>query len=130
MVPVDVAIALICRRRRWLVQRRRLGQHLAGKWEFPGGKVADGETPEAALHREVREELAVDIEVVEALPVVGHDYPDRRVVLHPFLCRLADGTPSAVDGQAIRWVDLDELSALPTPEANQGLVEALRQRGY
>jgi mutator protein MutT len=126
---VDVAIALICEGRRWLVQRRLANQHLAGTWEFPGGKVADGETPETALLREAREELAIGVAVVDVLPVVRHDYPDRSVALHPYLCRITEGEPRPVDGQEIRWVDIEELLALPIPAANQPLIQALRQRG-
>jgi 8-oxo-dGTP diphosphatase len=126
---VAVAVALIEQRGQWLVQRRLAGQHLAGTWEFPGGKVADGETPAAALHREVREELAVAVEVVDALAVVRHDYREHSVLLHPFRCRISEGEPRAVDGQTMRWVTLDQLSTLPIPEANQRLIELVRRRG-
>jgi mutator protein MutT len=129
VVRVQVAIALILERGRWLVQRRSAGQHLAGMWEFPGGKLADAETPEAALLRELQEELAVGVQVVEALPVMHHDYPDRAVALHPYLCCIIAGEPRAVDGQEIRWLALEELLTLPIPAANRPLIQALRRRG-
>ena len=129
MVPVDVAIALICEGGRWLVQCRPAGKHLAGTWEFPGGKVSEGEDPEGALLRELREELDVGVAIVEPLPVVRHDYPARRVVLHPYRCRITQGEPRPMDGQTIRWVTPEELSTLPTPQANQPLVEALGAYG-
>jgi mutator protein MutT len=123
--PIEVAIALIEREGRWLVQQRQVGKHLAGTWEFPGGKVTSGETaPEAAV-REVREELGLRVAIDVTLPTVGHDYGERQVVLHPFMCRIIDGAPRAVEGQEIRWVDLDRLLTLPIPEANRPLLEAL-----
>jgi len=123
--PVEVAIALIECDGRWLVQQRQLGKHLAGTWEFPGGKVVSGETAQQAAVREVREELGLGVAIDVTLPTVAHDYGERKVVLHPFVCRIVHGTPRAVEGQEIRWVDLDRLRTLPIPEANRSLLAAL-----
>ena len=129
MARVAVAIALIEADGRWLVQQRPAGRHLAGTWEFPGGKVASGETAREAVAREVREELGLQVAIDAALPVVRHDYPDRQVVLHPFICHVVDGTPAALEGQAIRWVTAEALASLPIPAANRALVESLPRLG-
>jgi len=115
-----VAIALIRRHDRWLVQRRREGEHLAGIWEFPGGKVEPGESTEAALAREVAEEVGIAVTIVRPLPVIDHDYGDRRVTLHPFLCSTT-GEAEGNEGQQLQWVTPEELARLPIPEANREL---------
>lgn len=129
MAPVAVAIALIEGDGRWLVQQRPAGRHLAGTWEFPGGKIAPGETAREAVVREVQEELGLQVAIDAALGTVRHAYAERQVVLHPFICHVIDGTPAAVEGQALRWVTAEALMSLPIPAANRGLVEALQGSG-
>lgn len=124
-MPIHVAIALIERDGRWLVQQRPPGKHLAGTWEFPGGKVVAGETAQAAVVREVGEELGLRVAIDVALPTVEHDYGEREVVLHPVVCHIVDGTPAAVEGQEIRWMTPAALTCLPIPAANRALVESL-----
>ncbi len=119
-----VAVALIGRHGRWLVQQRRAGVHLAGLWEFPGGKVGAGESIEEALRREVIEEVGVAVASLRPLRAVEHDYGDRRVTLHPFLCT-TDGEPRGCEGQPLRWVTVEELTRLPTPAANHTFVAAI-----
>jgi len=128
-VPVHVAIALIECGGRWLVQQRQVGRHLAGTWEFPGGKLAAGEDAQDAVVREVREELGLRVACDAVLPAVDHDYGERRVVLHPIVCHIVDGIPSAVEDQVIRWVTPTALVNLPIPAANRGLVETLHELG-
>jgi len=123
-----VAIALIRRRGRWLVQRRRDGDHLAGTWEFPGGKVEPGESTEAALAREVAEEVGIAVTILQPLPVIDHDYGDRWVTLHPFLCS-ATGEAVSSEGQPLRWVTMEELGRLSIPEANRELITTLAGDG-
>jgi 8-oxo-dGTP diphosphatase len=129
VTSVEVAIALIGRDGRWLVQQRQPGKHLAGTWEFPGGKVAHGETARAAVVREVWEELGLRVVIDAALPVVRHGYADRHVVLYPFVCRIVGGRVDAAEHQVIRWVTAETLGGLPIPEANRSLVEALQPSG-
>jgi len=125
---VIVAAAVVQRSERFLVTRRLKGVHLEGLWEFPGGKCAPGETLEACLRRELREELAVDATIGEPLLTVSHAYPDRRVELHFFACAL-DGEPVPQLGQEMRWVTRGELAALPFPPADAELIARLARLG-
>ena len=124
---VVVAAAIIERDGRWLMARRLEGTHLEGLWEFPGGKVDPGETLEACLARELREELGVATEVGCLRWSTAHDYPARRIELHFYDCTIA-GEPQPLLGQELRWVSASELASLPLPEADAGLVALLTQR--
>jgi 8-oxo-dGTP diphosphatase len=108
----------------FLVTRRQPGVHLAGLWEFPGGKCRRGETLELCLTRELREELDVDSVVGAEVFTTSHDYPDRRVELHFFRCALL-GRPVPQQGQEIRWVRRDRLRELAFPPADVELIERL-----
>ena len=125
---VEVAIALCWRDGRLLVTRRLSGVHLAGRWEFPGGKLAPGEAPEACAERELLEEVGVVARACGRRPVIEWEYPERAVTLHPVDCdwRQGDGVPREVS--ELRWVELSELGTLDFPEANAGLVAALVAR--
>ena len=95
-----------------------------GLWEFPGGKVHDGETLEAALHREIREELAVGIGIHEALTPVQWDYPWIAIELFPFVCSMEpEAQPRLLDHAAVRFVSRDEIACLPWAPADQVIVE-------
>jgi 8-oxo-dGTP diphosphatase len=124
---VVVAAAIVERDGRFLMARRLKGTHLEGLWEFPGGKVDAGETLEACLARELREELGVEGAVGPLRWSTSHDYPARRVELHFFDCAIA-GEPRPLLGQELRWVSRGELAALPLPEADAGLVALLTRR--
>lgn len=122
-----VAIALIHRDGRWFLQRRDPGAEvLAGLWEFPGGKVVPGETAEAALRRELREEVGWGPSRMEALEPFTHAYPDRTVTLHPFRC---EGPGALVTELAWGWFTADEMRRLPLPEANLPLIRELVRCG-
>ena len=108
----------------FLVTRRPEGVHLAGLWEFPGGKVDAGETHAAALRREIREELGVDAQVHDLLFEVTDDYPDRSVALFFYRCTLT-GEPVARLGQEMRWVLREELRSLGFPPADEQLIHLL-----
>lgn len=109
-----------------LIAQRPPGKHMAGSWEFPGGKLQTGETPPAALKRELKEEL--DIDVLAASPVTQcvHDYPDRRVLLDLWRISKYVGIPKSMDAQALRWVKLEDLDDVGLLPADKPLVEALR----
>jgi 8-oxo-dGTP diphosphatase len=126
-VTVVVAAAIIERDGRWLLARRLKGTHLEGLWEFPGGKVDPGETLEACLVRELAEELDVEGVVHGLRWSTTHDYSGKRVELHFYDCTIA-GEPRPLLGQELRWVSAPELTALPLPEADAGLVALLTQQ--
>jgi 8-oxo-dGTP diphosphatase len=123
--PLAVAAAILCRGGRVLVGRRREGQHLAGSWEFPGGKVRPGERPEEALAREVQEEVGLVVGKAVLLHRQDHRYAERAVSLSFYLCLDAAGEPTPRQGQELRWVSPAELADLPTPAANREVLELL-----
>jgi mutator protein MutT len=124
MNTIVVTAAVVEHDGRLLVTRRQKGTHLEGYWEFPGGKCDPGETLEMCLARELREELAVSATIGTEILTTTHAYPDRRVELHFFHCRLT-GTPAPQIGQEMRWVMRDELGDLPFPPADAELIELL-----
>jgi 8-oxo-dGTP diphosphatase len=122
-----VAAAVIERDGRYLITRRQPGVHLAGRWEFPGGKCEPDETLHACLRRELREELNVDVTVGDVLLTTTHDYPERRVELHFVRCGL-EGEPAPQLGQEMRWTPREELNALEFPAADAELIRILTER--
>ena len=122
---VDVAIGLVWKDGRVLIARRPDGVHLGGLWEFPGGKVEAGETPEACLLRELREELGIEAEVIAKREVIEFAYPERIVRLHPIDCRWLAGEPHPAGCEDPRWVSPGELSAYEFPPANAPLLAEL-----
>ena len=125
-----VAAALVDADGRILVQQRPPGRALAGLWEFPGGKIEPGETPEAALVRELREELAIDVTEACLAPACFASAPlgDRHLLLLLYVCRKWSGQPVALEATGLRWVRPVELHALAMPPADRpliGLLEAL-----
>jgi len=125
VVPrVIVVAAVIEQDGRFLVTRRQHGVHLAGMWEFPGGKIDPGETHANALRRELREELDTDVDVGELVFDVTHEYPDRAVALYFYRCTLR-GAPRPLLGQEMRWVARGELSSLGFPPADEELITLL-----
>lgn len=108
----------------FLLTLRPRGTHLEGHWEFPGGKCEPGETHEAALAREMREELDVEVRVGALVHAVTHAYPERTVELHFYACELA-GEPTPMIGQQMRWVARADLASLPFPEADADLITRL-----
>jgi 8-oxo-dGTP diphosphatase len=119
-----VTAAVIERDGTFLVTRRQAGTHLAGSWEFPGGKCDPGEPLAACLRRELREELDADAEIGAEVYTTTHEYPDRRVELHFLSCRLLT-EPSAVLGQEMRWVARGDLESLEFPPADAELIRLL-----
>ena len=121
---VVVVAAVIERNGTFLVARRLHGTHLAGYWEFPGGKVHEGELHEAALRREITEELNTAIGSLEKIFEVSHVYPDRTVELHFFRVTL-DGNPEPALGQEFRWISRGDFAALEFPSADAELIANL-----
>jgi 8-oxo-dGTP diphosphatase len=111
-----------------LIAQRPPGKHLAGGWEFPGGKLDAHETPLAGLQRELREELGVEVPHAEWLASCEHEYPDRRVMLELWLVPRFTGALQSLDGQALRWVPLCELESAGLLAADKPLVAALLKK--
>ena len=123
MPPTLIAIAVIEQDGRYLIGPRPDGVALAGLWEFPGGKVEPGETPQAAAARECLEETGLAVEALEPYEVVDHRYAHGHVQLHFFRCRLVNRSQTP-DGR-FRWVPAAELCAYDFPPANAALVARL-----
>ncbi len=131
-VPFTLVVAAVLRDRqgRILLARRPQGRHMGGLWEFPGGKVRPGEEPEAALARELEEELGVAVAVGSPLTFALHREPGHRILLLFYEAAITAGSPEPREGQEIRWVPTRELSRYPTPPADAGLVKLLRRHGW
>ena len=122
------AVALIDADGRVLLAQRPPGKSLAGLWEFPGGKVEPGETPEACLIRELKEEIGIDTwqSCLAPLTFASHSYDDFHLLMPLFACRKWDGVPVAREGQTLAWVRPDRLRDYPMPPADLPLIPILR----
>lgn len=122
------AAALIDRDGRVLITRRPEGRAMAGLWEFPGGKLEADETPEAALIREMREELGIDTQASCLAPIgfASHAYPDFHLLMPLYACRKWTGTAQPREGQALKWVAVRDLPRYPMPPADLPLIPVLR----
>ncbi len=122
------AVALIDADGRVLLTQRPEGKSMAGLWEFPGGKVEVGETPEAALIRELQEELGIDTwqSCLAPLTFASHSYDDFHLLMPLFACRKWEGTPHSKEGQVLKWVRVNEMRSYPMPEADIPLIPILR----
>ena len=114
--------------RRVLIAQRPAGKSMAGLWEFPGGKVEAGETPEAALVRELREELGIEVclECLAPFTFASHAYESFHLLMPLFLCAKWDGEVTPREGQAIKWVRASKLRDYPMPPADLPLIPYLR----
>jgi 8-oxo-dGTP diphosphatase len=122
------AVALLDADNRVLLAQRPEGKFMAGLWEFPGGKVESGETPEAALIREMNEELGIDTHESCLAPIgfASHAYDDFHLLMPLFVCRKWKGTPEAKEGQTLIWVRPNALRDYPMPPADVPLVAQLQ----
>ena len=122
-----VAAALVDGDGRVLVTQRPEGKSLAGLWEFPGGKVEAGERPEAALIRELSEEVGIAVAepCLAPLTFASHGYPDMHLLMPLYVCRRWEGIARSREGQALRWLRPVDLRSLPMPPADEPLIPAL-----
>jgi|TARA_B110000263_G_scaffold93025_1_gene81359 8-oxo-dGTP diphosphatase len=123
-----VAAALIDRDGRVLLAQRPPNKSMAGLWEFPGGKVEDGENPEDSLIRELNEELGIDTwgSCLAPLSFASHSYEDFHLLMPLFACRKWIGTPMAMEGQVLKWVSKSDLKNYAMPPADIPLIAAIR----
>ena len=128
MKVVEVAAGLVYREGRYLIAKRKPDVHLAGFWEFPGGKREPGETFEDCLERELFEELNIRIGTPVPFQVIRYQYPEKTVELHFFRCGIESGQATAVDCAEIRWVMPHELEDFEFPPADRPILEALRRQ--
>lgn len=124
------AAALIDKDGRVLVAQRPEGKPMAGLWEFPGGKIKEGETPEFALCREIEEELGIEVRECCFTPVAfaSHSYESFHLVMPLYVCRMWKGIITPREGQAIKWMKVNELYSLPMPDADVPLIAQLMER--
>jgi 8-oxo-dGTP diphosphatase len=127
-IVLVAAVALVDTDGRVLLAERPPGKHLAGMWEFPGGKVHDGETPEAALIRELHEELGIDVHESCLAPFTfaSYAYPEFHLLMPLYVCRKWQGIATAQEGQRLKWVRPAQLADYPMPPADKPLVAMLR----
>lgn len=120
---VHVAVGVIYRDQQVFLTRRHQHQHQGGKWEFPGGKVEQGETVHQALHRELMEEVAIDVLAMQPLVTINHDYHDKSVCLEVFIVDQFSSEPESQEGMEQGWFKVSELQDLEFPEANTAIVD-------
>ncbi len=126
--PLDVAIAIIGQEGQYLITQRLPADSFGGFWEFPGGKLNEGETFESCLIREIQEELGIKISVNSKLLVSEYAYPGRVIRLHCFLCTLLSGEPKTLECAQWRWVASHELGKFQFPPASGTIIQALQEK--
>ena len=128
-IVLVAAVALVDADGRVLLAQRPPGKKMAGLWEFPGGKLRDGETPEAGLVRELEEELGIDTAESCLAPIAfaSHRYEDFHLLMPLYVCRVWKGSPRGREGQALKWVRTRNLRDYPMPPADAPLIPALEE---
>ncbi|MFO0754747.1 MAG: (deoxy)nucleoside triphosphate pyrophosphohydrolase [Thermodesulfovibrionales bacterium] len=124
MKHLHVACAIIERKGKVLATQRSTVMSLPLKWEFPGGKIKPDELPEDCLHRELSEELGLQINIRYALPLHTHRYPTFTVTLYPFICAIESGEPLLFEHASLTWLPPEELFALDWAEADLPVIQA------
>jgi len=128
MKYINVVAAIIKQGNKILATQRGYGD-LAGGWEFPGGKIEEGETPEEALVREIHEELEALIEVDSLVTVVDYDYDTFHLHMHCFLCHVASGQLELHEHMAARWLDAENIDSVAWLPADEAVVVAIKEQG-
>lgn len=122
---IHVAVGIVRRNALYFLTKRADDAHQGGKWEFPGGKVEQGETVEAALCRELKEEIGIEVNSAESYMTIEHEYPEKIVTLEFALVEDFEGEPSGCEGQVSHWFDSKALGELEFPEANKTVLDKL-----
>ncbi len=127
MKTINVVAAIILDRNKVFATQRGYGEHKDG-WEFPGGKIEPGETPQQALAREIKEELDTEIAVGDYLSTIEYDYPAFHLSMQCFWCRIVDGTPVLKEHEAARWLDMEDLGSVEWLPADLSIIELIREQ--
>ena len=123
---IEVVAAVILQDGKFFATQRGYGEW-KDWWEFPGGKIESGETPEEALKREIREELATEIEVKELLTTIDYDYSKFHLTMHCYLCTILSGQPSLLEHEDARWLEMDEMNSVRWLPADKDVIEKFFQ---
>ena len=127
MKTIHVAVGIIYNlQQQILIAKRAEHKHQGGCWEFPGGKVETGETVRQALDRQLEEELGIEVVTASSLMTVNHNYNDKQILLDVWQVTEFTGTARGNEGQAVRWITIEECSDYPFPEANRGIIKKIR----
>jgi 8-oxo-dGTP diphosphatase len=127
MIILAVTAAVIEEQGRYLIAQRKKDSHQGLRWEFPGGKVESGESPEICLGREIKEELNVNIEVGDIFKVISHIYEDKQVILLCYKCKILSGTPRPIECEDYKWVTPEQMTGFDFAPADVPVVEALQK---
>jgi len=122
---LHVTAGLVWKGGKILITLRPEGSHLAGYWEFPGGKQEPGESLEACLEREIREELAMEVKAIQEVLQIDHDYETKSITLHLFQCHWVKGTPTPLGCAELRWVKPEDLAHYRLPPPDLRLLPAI-----
>lgn len=125
---VNVAVGVVVQGDQVLLARRNMQQHQGGKWEFPGGKIEAGESTPDALTRELKEECDITATHMQPLILIEHDYGDKKVSLDTYLVSEFLGEAKGLEGQTVKWVDINQLADFDFPGANLAILQALEKR--
>lgn len=121
-----IVVGVIVFEGRVLIDRRPAGGALGGLWEFPGGKILVGETPEECVRREVQEEVGLDVEVCSELATIEHDYPEFSLLMTAYLCRTESNQAKPLASDEVLWIEPEQLDRYTFPEANRTLLPLIQ----
>jgi hypothetical protein BACCOPRO_00607 len=124
MKKLEVVAAIIKENDKYFTTQRGYGEY-KGWWEFPGGKIENGESKEEALKREIREELATEIEIDRFITTVQFDYPEFHLIMHCFICHITAGQPQLLEAKAAKWLDKNDLTSVEWLPADRAILHLI-----
>ena len=124
MKKLEVVAAIIKENEKYFATQRGYGE-FKGWWEFPGGKIENGESKEEALKREIREELATEIEIDRFITTVQFDYPEFHLIMHCFICHITAGQPQLLETKAAKWLDKNDLASVEWLPADRAILHLI-----
>ena len=124
MKKLEVVAAIIKENEKYFATQRGYGE-FKGWWEFPGGKIENGESKEEALKREIREELATEIEIDRFITTVHFDYPEFHLIMHCFICHITAGRPQLLEAKAAKWLDKNDLASVEWFPADRAILHLI-----